>query len=155
MQVSKAKINSVLKTVGKVVGGILSIITLKTIANSLDIPVSLSINDENEKAKREHRDYIYSYSYSDDAVKYNSFCDCADSVGEQAIKSIMNYAENMTSDFTITSTAKDIYDIAKEYPFDEDVIKAAVNALGILTKRVKSDFHKREILGYIKKIAVF
>lgn len=77
------------------------------------------------------------------------------STAQKAIESIMKSAEHATYQSEIMAAADDIYNIACENLYEEEVTSYAVAALGTLTNKASLSSTRTHIVGLIKDIATF
>lgn len=129
IKISKTELKSALKAIG----GIVAMVTLGTIANSLNVPVKISIGGGN----------------------INDNFQSSTSTAQNAIESIMKSVEYATYQSEIRSAADDIYNIAHENRYDKEVTSYAVAALGTLTNKASLSSSRTHIVGLIKDIATF
>ena len=129
IKISKTELKSALKAIG----GIVAMVTLGTIANSLNVPVKISIGGGN----------------------INDNFQSSTSTAQNAIESIMKSVEYATYQSEIRSAADDIYNIAHENRYDKEVTSYAVAALGTLTNKASLSSSRTHIVGLIKVIATF
>lgn len=129
IKISKTELKSALKAIG----GIVAIVALGTIANSLNVPVKISVGGGN----------------------INDNFQSSTSTAQKAIASIMKSAEHAEYPSEIRSAADDIYNIACENRYDKDVTSYAVASLGTLTNKVGYLSTRIHIVGLIKDIATF
>lgn len=128
------KINKTdLKSGLKMIGGMLAMVALGVIANSLNVPVKFSIGGGN----------------------INDNFQSSTSTAQKAIECIMKSAEHAEYPSEIKTAADDIYNIASENRYDEDVTSYAVAALGTLTNKASYPSTRAHIVGLIKEIATF
>lgn len=129
MKISKKELKAGLKTIG----GMLAMVALGVIANSLNVPVKFSIGGGN----------------------INNNVQSSTSTAQKAIESIMKSVEQATYQSEIQSAADDIYNIARENRYDEEVTSYAVAVLGTLTNKASLSSTRTHIVGLIKEIATF
>ena len=74
---------------------------------------------------------------------------------ESAIYSITNQTEDMWSDIRKVEAAQSISKIIGENPrkWEDDILTYAINAMDIISRRVDSDYRKREISNLIMNIS--
>lgn len=122
-----------LKSRLKMIGGMLAMVALGVIANSLNVPVKFSIGGGN----------------------INNNIQSSTSTAQNAIESIMKSTEHTMHQSEIRSAADDIYNIARENRYNEEVTSYAVAVLGTLTNKASLSSTRTHIVGLIKEIATF
>ena len=132
---NKSKMKSVLKTAG----GMLAMVTLGVIANSLNIPVDFSFGGRSEEARFDS----WTHGYSPRGGK----------IGVRAIQAIMLRVSCTTSSYDIRRAAEDIYEIVRNNMYEYETVAVGTDALEALMKKVSSEHDKRRISDLIKELA--
>ena len=135
MKISKKELKAGLKTIG----GMLAMVALGVIANSLNIPVDFSFGGRNEEVRLDNRSLRYSPR--------------GEKIGVRAIQTIMLRVSHTTSPYDIRRAAEDIYEIVRSNMYEYETVAVGTDALDALMRLVTSEHDKRRISDLIKELA--